>query len=153
MVSFTPKYLKGQIGPDLKICWFVITRVCSFTYTWLVRFFSIIVRWKRQPLILIYNIFVTKMIFFQEWTSKNFLSHMFLVDLVNEHIFKSGLVNFLYWLANETYWKSKLSVSHWSLCSYVYRFDYMFLIFFLITKEFKMYVFLIFFLWIILAKW
>ena len=37
---------------------------------------------EKKALILIYKIFVTKIIFFQEWTSKFFSARMFLVDLV-----------------------------------------------------------------------
>ena len=72
-----------QIGLDLKICWFVVTRVCFFEYTRLVQkkknyHFKI----EKIALILIYNIFVTKFFFFRNEHTKVFLTHMFLVDSI-----------------------------------------------------------------------
>ena len=83
---------KKMIRPDL---WFVVTRVCFFEYTWPVgkkSFYHF--EMERIALILIYNIFVTKKIFFRNEHQKNFLARTFLVDPVEwrqTNIFKSGL--------------------------------------------------------------
>ena len=83
---------KKMIRPDL---WFVVTRVCFFEYTWPVgkkSFYHF--EMERIALILIYNIFVTKKIFFRNEHQKKFLARTFLVDPVEwrqTNIFKSGL--------------------------------------------------------------
>ena len=77
-VSSTPKYLKGPIGPDLKICWVAITRVCSFAYTRPVRFFFYYFEMEKKALILIYNTLVTKIIFFKNQRQKTFWPACFL---------------------------------------------------------------------------
>ena len=55
--------VKLDIRPDLKICWFAVTRVCFFEYTWPVGKFFFFIILENVALIIIYNIFMTKKIF------------------------------------------------------------------------------------------
>ena len=70
-------------SPDLKTYWFAVTRVCFFKYTRPVgKFFFYHFKMEKIPLILIYNIFVTKNFFFRNEHQKWFLPRRFLLDPV-----------------------------------------------------------------------
>ena len=87
---------KVYIRLDLKVCWFGITWVCFFKYTWPVgkNFFNHFEMGK-IALIVIYNIFMTKKNFFRYEHQKKILTHTFSCRpsqvMANQHIFKSGL--------------------------------------------------------------
>ena len=53
----------SDLKPDLKICWFAVTWVCFFEYTWLIRKKNYHFEMEKIDLVLIYNIFVTKYFF------------------------------------------------------------------------------------------
>ena len=76
--------IKIEIRPDLKICWVAVTRVYFFEYTRPVGKKKIFYHFEMEKvaLILIYNIFVTKKIFFRNEHQKNLLTRTFLVDPV-----------------------------------------------------------------------
>ena len=74
---------RSTLRPDLKICWIAVPRVCFFEYTRPVgKNFFYHFEMEKIGLILIYNIFVTKKIFFGNEHQKMFLTRTFLVGPV-----------------------------------------------------------------------